>query len=98
MHCRCGTKYMVLLSVLVYTLLAAGTVLEHCHTDENMPGHEDHCQGCHVTYFKAAPAKGRQVVRDYFVAVDQILPSTPTVFSLTSDSILHNRAPPADLT
>lgn len=84
------------MSVLVYTLLAVGPAVEHCHTDETVPGHEDHCQGCHATQISAAPANCRKVVNTEFVLTDQSSSKAPPFLSLTPDAILHNRAPPVD--
>jgi len=87
-------KSIVFLSVLVYTLLAAGAVVEHCHTDKTVPGHEEHCQGCHTTHFTASPAKNQKVINTEHVLIDQVRSSPFLLFSLTPDAILHNRAPP----
>jgi hypothetical protein len=90
---RSFMRYAALLSVLLYTLLAAGPML-HCHGAEEVPGHQDHCPGCHWTHFPFITPDTTHVTAILTVVEETALPSffrSPH----TPDAPFHNRAPPS---
>lgn len=77
---------------MLYTLLAAGPAL-HCHGIEDVPGHRDHCQGCHWTHFSPLMGESTHIATPR--GTKEILFYPPvSAFSHTFDAVLRNRAPP----
>jgi hypothetical protein len=98
MHRRCVSKYLVFLSLLVYAFLTVGSVSAHCHAFMDKAGYEHHCPGCHWTYFFADTVDHGLTVDVDLNIVDESLPAPLLYFPRTPDFVLHNRAPPVDLT